>query len=83
MILSAGSGNSLPSTHRCRRHMDRERIIVMAYGVSHRLYLENGPAIEAAKAQARSSAASYQSIWEALDPKQRMALIDPQLRTAA
>ena len=55
----------------------------MAYGVSPRLYLENGPTIEAAKAQARSSAARYQSIGEALDPKQRMALIDRQLRTAA
>ena len=55
----------------------------MAYGVSPRLYLENGPAIEAAKAQARSSAASYQSMWEALEAKQRMAVIDRQLRTAA
>ena len=55
----------------------------MAYGVSPRLYLENGPAIEAAKAQARSSATSYQSIWEALDAKQRMAIIERQLRTAA
>lgn len=55
----------------------------MAYGVSPRLYLENGPAVEAAKARGRSSAASYQSIWEALDPKQRMAIIDCQLRSAA
>ena len=55
----------------------------MAYGVSPRLYLENGPAIEAAKAQARSSAASYQSMWEALEAKQRMVVIDRQLRTAA
>lgn len=55
----------------------------MTYGVSPRLYLENGPAIEAAKAQARSSAANYQSIWDALDAKQRLTVIDRQLRTAA
>jgi hypothetical protein len=62
---------------------DRERIIVMAYGVNPRLYLENGPAVEAAKARARSSAADYQSVWDALGREQRMALVERQLRTAA
>jgi phage-related baseplate assembly protein len=55
----------------------------MAYGVNPRLYLENGPAVEAAKARARSSAADYQSVWDALGREQRMALIERQLRTAA
>ncbi len=54
----------------------------MAYGVSPRLYVENGPAIEAAKAQVRSSATSYQRIWDALDAKQRLALVERQLGTA-
>ncbi len=82
MIIIAGGRTPLPSTHRRRRHIDRERIIVMAYGVSPRLYVENGPAIEAAKAQVRSSATSYQSIWDALDAKQRLALVERQLGTA-
>ena len=55
----------------------------MAYGLNPRLYLENGPAVEAAKAQARSSAAGYQSVWEALGREQRMAVIERQLRAAA
>ena len=55
----------------------------MAYGLSPRLYLENGPAVEAAKAQARSSATEYQSVWDALGREQRMAIIDRQLRAAA
>jgi phage-related baseplate assembly protein len=55
----------------------------MAYGLSPRLYLENGPAVEAAKAQARSSATAYQSVWDALGREQRMAIIDRQLRAAA
>lgn len=55
----------------------------MAYGLNPRLYLENGPAIEAAKAQARSSATEYQSVWEALSREQRMAIVERQLRAAA
>ena len=55
----------------------------MAYGLNPRLYLENGPAVEAAKAQARSSATEYQSIWEALGREQRMAIIEREIRKAA
>ena len=55
----------------------------MAYGLNPRLYLENGPAVEAGKARARSSAVEYQSVWEALGREQRMAIIDRQLRSAA
>ena len=55
----------------------------MAYGLNPRLYLENGPALEAAKAKARSSAVEYQSVWEALDREQRLVIIDRHLRKAA
>jgi phage-related baseplate assembly protein len=55
----------------------------MAYGLNPRLYLENGPTAELAKAQARSSAAEYQSVWEALSREQRLAVIDRHLRPAA
>ena len=55
----------------------------MAYGLNPRLYLENGPAVEAARAQARSSATDYQSVWEALGREQRMAIIEREIRKAA
>ena len=55
----------------------------MAYGLNPSLYLENGPAAEAAKAQARSSASGFQSVWDALGRDQRMAVVERQLRNAA
>lgn len=55
----------------------------MAYGLSSRLYLEDGPAVRAAEAQARSSAAKFQSLWDALGREQRLAAVEHQLRNAA
>ena len=55
----------------------------MAYGLNPRLYLENGPVIYADRAQKRSSATDYQSVWEALGREQRMAIVERQLRKAA
>lgn len=83
MILSAGGWSPpLPSTPP-PAPTDRERIIVMAYGVSPRLYLENGPAVQVARAQSRSSAANHQTVWDALTREQRMAAVERQLRNAA
>lgn len=50
----------------------------MAYGLNNRLFIENGPAVFAAGARARSSAA-----WRALDPERRLKLIDRALAQAA
>ena len=54
----------------------------MAYGLNPRLFLENGPAIQAAAAHARSSSDSYRA-WAGLDAERRLALIEKALRTAA
>jgi hypothetical protein len=55
----------------------------MAYGLSTRLFIENGPAIEAAKAQQRSSAEAHSIVWQRLHSNERLALIDSFLRNAA
>ena len=55
----------------------------MAYDVSPRLFLEDGPAIHSARVRARSSASRSQSIWAFLDAKQRLAVVECQLRDAA
>ncbi len=54
----------------------------MTYGANPRLYLENGPAVQAAKAQSRSSAANYQTVWDALSREQRLAVVERKLWAA-
>ena len=46
----------------------------MAYGLSPRLFVENGPAIEAANVRNRRRA-----LWRALDAERRLALVDRAL----
>ena len=53
----------------------------MAYGLNPRLFLENGPAIQAAEAQARSSGNAYRA-WAGLDARQRLALVEQALSAA-
>ncbi len=54
----------------------------MAYGLDPRLFLENGPANQAAAAHARSSSDSYRA-WAGLDAEHRFELIERALRNAA
>lgn len=50
----------------------------MAYDLNERLFVENGPAVRAARTLARR-----RSIWRALDPQHRLALVDGALGRAA
>lgn len=54
----------------------------MAYGLDPRLFLENGPANQAAAAHLRSSSDSYRA-WGGLDAEHRFELIEKALRKAA
>lgn len=54
----------------------------MAYGLNARLFIENGPAIRAAEAHARSSSTAFRA-WGGLDADKRLALIEKALRNAA
>ena len=54
----------------------------MAYGLNPRLFLENGPAIQAAAAHARSSSDAYRA-WAGLDAEHRLELIEKALGKAA
>ena len=54
----------------------------MAYGLNPRLFVENGPAIQAAAAHSRSSSDAYRA-WAGLDADRRLALIEKALRSAA
>ena len=54
----------------------------MAYGLNARLFIENGPAIHAAQAHARSSSNAFRA-WGGLDADKRLALIEKALREAA
>ena len=54
----------------------------MAYGLNPRLFVENGPAIQAAAAHARSSSDAYRA-WAGLDADLRLALVEKALRPAA
>ena len=54
----------------------------MAYGLNPRLFLENGPAIHAAEAQARRSSGAFRA-WRGLDAHKRIALIEKALRKPA
>ena len=53
----------------------------MAYGLNPRLFVENGPAIHAAKARARSSSDAFRA-WGRLDAKGRLELVEKALRHA-
>ena len=54
----------------------------MAYGLNPSLFIENGPAIQAAAAHARSSSDAYRA-WGGLDAEHRLDLIETALRKAA
>lgn len=54
----------------------------MAYGLNPRLFIENGPAIRAAQAHARSSSEAFRA-WGGLDADKRLALIEKALLRAA
>ncbi len=51
----------------------------MTYGLSTRVFIEDGPASQAIKAQASRSTAR---VWRALDPDRRIALIERALKPA-
>ena len=51
----------------------------MAYGLSTRLFVENGPANHAAQLQASRSTARS---WRALDASHRIALVEQALKPA-
>ena len=54
----------------------------MAYGLNPRLFIENGPAVRAAEAHARSSSAAFRA-WRRLDAEKRLALVEKALRAPA
>ena len=55
----------------------------MTYDLSPSLFLENGPAVQAAAARkANQSAHDYARLWRTYDRDHRLALIDDQLRAA-
>lgn len=54
----------------------------MAYGLDPRLFLENGPANQAALVHARSSSDAYRA-WSRLNSERRFALVERALRPAA
>ena len=51
----------------------------MAYGLSARLFVENGPTIQATQAQASRSTARS---WRALDEAHRIALVEQAMNPA-
>ena len=55
----------------------------MTYDLSPSLFLENGPAKQAAATRsANRSAHDYARLWRTYDREHRLALIDSQLRAA-
>ena len=54
----------------------------VTYGLNPRLFLENGPAIHAAAAHARSSSDAYRA-WAGLDADHRLELVEQALRPVA
>ena len=54
----------------------------MAYGFNPRLFIENGPAIHADEALARSSSISFLA-WRSLDRERRLALVEQALQVPA
>ena len=54
----------------------------VTYGLNPRLFLENGPAIQAAAAHSRSSSDAYRA-WAGLDAEHRLELVEKALHPAA
>lgn len=54
----------------------------MAYGFNPRLFVENGPAIHADVALARSSSIPFQA-WQSFDRERRLALVEQALQVPA
>jgi hypothetical protein len=54
----------------------------MAYGLNPGLFLENGPAVQAANARAAHPASRFAS-WRRLSSDRRLALVDQALARAA
>lgn len=51
----------------------------MTYGLSTRVFIENGPAVQAIEAQTLRTTAR---VWRALDDEHRLALIERALKPA-
>ena len=54
----------------------------MAYGLSPRLFIENGPELTARRAQERSSSHAHGIVWSKLKPAERLDLVDRFLKAA-
>jgi hypothetical protein len=54
----------------------------MAYGFNPRLFVENGPAIQADEALARSSSIPFHA-WKGFDRDRRLALVEQAMRSPA
>ena len=54
----------------------------MAYGLNPRLFVENGPAIQAADALTRSSNIPFHA-WKRFDRERRLALVEKALKMPA
>ena len=54
----------------------------MAYGFNPRLFIENGPAVQADEALARSSSVPFQA-WKNFDRDRRLALVERALQMPA
>ena len=54
----------------------------MAYGLNPRLFVENGPALQAGAAHSRSSSDAFRA-WAGLDAEHRLELIEKALKEAA
>ncbi|HXH53096.1 MAG TPA: hypothetical protein VNH53_06680 [Sphingomicrobium sp.] len=54
----------------------------MAYQLSPRLFVENGPAVQAAKALGQRSSRNALLSWRGLDSERRLALVDAVLKPA-
>ena len=53
----------------------------MAYGLDHRLFVENGPAVTAAEAHGARSSAIYRA-WRELSPQRRLDIVERALKPA-
>ena len=54
----------------------------MTYGLSPRLFVENGPAVRAAEARAEHLPSKAYRAWGALDARRRLELVENALRMA-
>ncbi len=54
----------------------------MAYGLNPGLFVENGPAVQAAGALAHSSSNSFRA-WKSVDREHRFELVETALRAPA